>query len=585
MILNSQEVITGLLIASAPGLFSIYLFLVLKKERLAILSLLLSAFLLRLLIISLDPYLHDWDERFHALVAKNMISHPFIPMLRVYPVMDYDPAAWCCNHIWVHKQPLFLWQMAASMKLFGVHIFAMRFPSAVLGTATVFFTYEIARYWTKNAYVAFLSALLLTFSFYQLELMSGRLKLDHNDIAFMFYFTGAIWAFVKYIKSRYALKWAILVGVLAGCAILVKWLTAFLIFGGWALYLFQRHFARLRFRHSQTSGHAPNAADADPLFLHASNTINDEVHNPTGAALRDSHSAADTSHPFEHQSPSAKSTRGPSPYIHLVISFLTACIVFLPWQFYIQKMFPFESAISYAHNSLHMTQVFGGHDGNIWFHFDKLGNIYGPLLLPFLLIGVVAIIKRKEIDLALSISFYAMIFVVYAFFSLFVVTKMISYSFLVSPLIFTLIAYGLIVFFNYSTGRFLKSKNKNSPLYLTLFLALTCVYSLKPWSISKYRSPENTERSAKIHNTQIYQSLDDSICHNYIALNCKSFEDVELMFHKDVNAYHWFPEARIIDSLENIGYRFAAFRSHTDQGLPSYILNNEDILIIDKKLK
>ncbi|MBP7399885.1 MAG: hypothetical protein KA954_09890, partial [Chitinophagales bacterium] len=74
---------------------------------------------IRILFNSFFPYLHDWDERFHALVAKNMMTHPFTPMLRANPVLPYDETSWTDGHIWLHKQPLFLWQMALSMKIFG----------------------------------------------------------------------------------------------------------------------------------------------------------------------------------------------------------------------------------------------------------------------------------------------------------------------------------------------------------------------------------------------------------------------------------------------------------------------------------
>lgn len=237
MAIYSPDVLSRLIIASIPALVSFHYFIVLKKERTAIFLLLLSAFVLRLLLISLDPYLQDWDERFHALVAKNMTIQPFTPMLRTHPIMEYDRGAWCCNHIWVHKQPLFLWQMAISMKLLGVNILSLRLPSVLLGTASVFFTYEIAKYWTRNLNVAFFSALLLTFSFYQLELTSGRFSLEHNDVAFMSYVTASIWSFLKLIQNDYSLKWAVLIGLFVGCAILTKWLTGLLIFGGWGLYL------------------------------------------------------------------------------------------------------------------------------------------------------------------------------------------------------------------------------------------------------------------------------------------------------------------------------------------------------------
>ena len=70
-----------------------------------------------------------------------------------------------------------------------------------------------------------------------------------------------------------------------------------------------------------------------------------------------------------------------------------------------------------------------------------------------------------------------------------------------------------------------------------------------------------------------------------IILNCKSFEDVELMFYKNVNAYHWYPDERTLDSLLQRGYKFAAFKNHNNQALPEYITANGDIVIIDKNIK
>ena len=66
---------------------------------------LVLGFFLRLHYAHLDPYLHAWDERYHALVAKNLMDDPLLPLLRAEPLVPYDNKAWCCNHIWVHKQP------------------------------------------------------------------------------------------------------------------------------------------------------------------------------------------------------------------------------------------------------------------------------------------------------------------------------------------------------------------------------------------------------------------------------------------------------------------------------------------------
>ena len=136
-------------------------------------------------------YIHDWDERFHALVAKNMMAHPFRPTLIAHPVLDYNVADWANNHVWVHKQPVFLWQMALSMNLFGVSPFAVRLPSAILGVFMIYFVYDIGRKWLKRDDVAYIGAFLATFSYYALELTSGWRSLEHNDLVFTVYMTVA----------------------------------------------------------------------------------------------------------------------------------------------------------------------------------------------------------------------------------------------------------------------------------------------------------------------------------------------------------------------------------------------------------
>jgi 4-amino-4-deoxy-L-arabinose transferase len=68
-------------------------------------------------------------------------------------------------------------------------------------------------------------------------MIAGRTSLDHNDLAFTFYMTCSFWALLRYVYSPNKIKWAILIGVCAGMAVLIKWLTALLVFGGWGLYV------------------------------------------------------------------------------------------------------------------------------------------------------------------------------------------------------------------------------------------------------------------------------------------------------------------------------------------------------------
>lgn len=203
------------------------------SNTIATCTLLLGAFFIRLFVAHLDPFLNDWDERYHALVARNLMDNPLKPYLRS-PILSYDYTNWTNNYIWLHKQPLFLWQMALSMKIFGVSEYAIRYPDVLMGTIMVLLVYRITILLTKNNNTAFIAALFMAVSNYQLDLISGHKGMDHNDVAFGFYILLSFWAYTEYINKR-SLHWAILVGIFAGCAILNKWLTGLLVFSGWGI--------------------------------------------------------------------------------------------------------------------------------------------------------------------------------------------------------------------------------------------------------------------------------------------------------------------------------------------------------------
>ncbi len=77
----------------------------LREHRIIILLFLLGL-LFRLLITGADNFLHPWDERFHALVARNIMNDPFTPKLRANPVTNnFDINRWCCNEIWLLNNP------------------------------------------------------------------------------------------------------------------------------------------------------------------------------------------------------------------------------------------------------------------------------------------------------------------------------------------------------------------------------------------------------------------------------------------------------------------------------------------------
>ena len=195
-----------------------------------------AALLLRLSMASLDPFLHDWDERFHALVARNLMADPLRPLLRPLGALPYEYQAWCCNYVWLHKQPLFLWQMAGSMQFFGTNEVALRLPSALLGSLLLWPVYRLGRLIFSPA-VGYRAVLLLTFAYYQLELTTGWQSVDHNDAAFLAYVTASIWAYYESRNSSWPGRWSVLVGLFAGAAVLCKWLPGLVVYGAWAIEL------------------------------------------------------------------------------------------------------------------------------------------------------------------------------------------------------------------------------------------------------------------------------------------------------------------------------------------------------------
>ena len=225
---NTQ--ITLLLFGSLFFLLSLIMHLK-NKERFTILFLGLTAVCIFSFSALLDPFLNLWDERFHALVAKNLMHHPLMPTLYDDPVVSMDYDRWDRYHIWLHKQPLFLWQIALSFKLFGISEFTLRLPNVVLGTILVIITYRSGKL-LVNKQVGYVSGLFMISTIYFLELIAGRQELEHNDFAFLAYISLSIWSFIEYYYTKKKI-WIYLIGLFSGMAILCKWLVGLLVYFGW----------------------------------------------------------------------------------------------------------------------------------------------------------------------------------------------------------------------------------------------------------------------------------------------------------------------------------------------------------------
>lgn len=197
------------------------------------------------IFVSIDIELHPWDERYHALVAKNLIDNALFPRLYNSAVLPYNYQDWTSNYVWLHKQPIPLWVMSMSIKLFGVSSFSVRIPSIILSTLGIFLMYRIAKF-LFNDRVAYFSTFLFAINGLILEITAGRTATDHVDLFFLVLIMFAVWAAGMSTKLRPNL-FTFLSAAFIGLAILSKWMPALIVIPIWWL-LHLRAKTRMRSR-------------------------------------------------------------------------------------------------------------------------------------------------------------------------------------------------------------------------------------------------------------------------------------------------------------------------------------------------
>ncbi len=208
-----------------------------QDEKLALLLLVAAGFLLRFYAGS-DLFLHNWDERYHALVARNLVFHPLTPTLYDNPVLPYDYRDWSTTHIWLHKPPLTLWGMALSIRLLGPTELAVRLPSMLLSSLATLAVFGVGKL-LSDTRAAFLAAFFFCINGSLLNLVGGRAPLDHVDSLMVTLVVVGLWFAGLHVTQQ---RGASLVGIglCTGLALLTKWLAALLIPGVWAVWGFKK---------------------------------------------------------------------------------------------------------------------------------------------------------------------------------------------------------------------------------------------------------------------------------------------------------------------------------------------------------
>lgn len=218
--------------------FMAWKFLRQRDYRKSLFVVLLIALFLRI-IGATDPYLHSWDERYHALVAKNLIEHPLSPTLIENPILSFDNDNWVGGNIWLGKPALPLWIMSGSISVFGNNLFAVRLPSVLLGLLAVWLTFLIGRRLFDER-IGLLAAYLHGINGLIIELIGGRVSSDHVEACFIVMVEVAVYFLLRHTKDQKNYKAIFFAGIFTGLAFLSKWYPAFIVFPVWFTFFVTR---------------------------------------------------------------------------------------------------------------------------------------------------------------------------------------------------------------------------------------------------------------------------------------------------------------------------------------------------------
>lgn len=143
------------------------------------------------------PYIGQWDEAYHALVAKNLAAHPWEPRLYEEKVLPSDDKEWTRAGTWLHKPPLPLWFMAAGMRIFGPGELSFRIPSVLLDTAAVLLIFLLGRELSgsEEDEGGLMAACLYALNPLMIRLVSGTVPDDSVHVINTFFITLSVYLF------------------------------------------------------------------------------------------------------------------------------------------------------------------------------------------------------------------------------------------------------------------------------------------------------------------------------------------------------------------------------------------------------
>lgn len=283
-------------------------------------------------------WLGKWDERYHAVVARNLVEHPLRPTLNEFPLEDHPPSAWTESHLWLHKPPGALWPISASLALLGPDEHAVRIPSLFAAWLGVLCTFALGRHFFGTP-AGLLAAGFHAWNGRSALVASGLRATDHVDTLVAFF-----------------VELAALLGVLAARRLRAApsgWVLA----AGCGL----------------ATGYGVLTKDAPALVALVA----------FGTALL-----------VERLSWRRRLAAG-------LLAAASAAAVFVPWRLYTAHAFPEHAAWATRRALRYFTHVVDGQGGPWTFHLENLPDHFGPLAPLALALFAVRALREPGRGLAL----------------------------------------------------------------------------------------------------------------------------------------------------------------------------------------
>ncbi|MBL4592573.1 MAG: glycosyltransferase family 39 protein [Flavobacteriales bacterium] len=503
------------------SLFLIASIIIYNKSKLSITLLFIGTLGLGYFIANLDPFLILWDEQYHALVAKNLVINPLKPTLFPEPLLTFSYKNWTENHIWLHKQPLFLWQMALSIKLFGLNEIAVRIPSILMHAILPIFIYRIG-FIVLNKRTAFFGALFFATAYFPLELVAGRYSTDHNDIAFLFYLIGSFWSWFEYKNSK-KYYWLILTGLFSGGAVLNKWLMGLLIYIVWIV--------------SKFIGDSKNRFFIKSYF----------------------------------------------PIIYTGILSLVVFIPWQIYtRINFPKESSYEASLNIKHFS---EPIEGHYGNLWFYFTNGFNTLYGSgVIMPFVLLFGIVFMIYKIRNKEYKIGIITTIIVVYSVFTL-AETKMIAFPLIITPFTYLGIGALLDSLLSITKKKVsIPIVTTILSILIPLSISYAALNLKRIQNYHTMRNPyDNHNRVRELIEMKFIDSLIEmKLDQDYVIFNsCITVNgNIPIMFYTNHTAYSFIPSVSQIREIKNVGKKVAVINLGN---LPKYILYDKDIKILHLK--